>query len=189
MYVGIDPAEDGKYAVDPRIINRRGIYKDVYKATHPYTEYQFRPNLCVAMVVAPELFDTVHAVECLKLMKSVLLGPLGMRTLDPSDLRYRPYYDNANDSDDYDIAKGRNYHQGPEWIWLLGYYLRAAYRVKAMDPEDISRILYAHRQEILRNPWAGLPELTNKDGETCWDSCFTQAWSASCILDLLYDLK
>jgi glycogen debranching enzyme len=63
------------------------------------------------MAVAPELFDPEHALVALKLADDVLRGPLGMRSLDPSDLQYRPNYDNSNDSNDAAIAKGRNYHQ------------------------------------------------------------------------------
>lgn len=62
------------------------------------------------MTVAPELFDEQHALDALKLADRVLRGPLGMKTLDPIDLQYRPNYDNSNDSTDAAIAKGLNYH-------------------------------------------------------------------------------
>lgn len=63
------------------------------------------------MTVAPELFVPEHAMGALKLADQVLRAPLGMKTLDPSDMQYRPHYDNANDSSDPAVAKGRNYHQ------------------------------------------------------------------------------
>lgn len=62
------------------------------------------------MVVAPELFDKDHALGALRIADDILRGPLGMKTLDPRDAQYRPYYDNSNDSDDSSIAKGLNYH-------------------------------------------------------------------------------
>jgi glycogen debranching enzyme len=49
----------------------------------------------------------------------------------------------------------------------------------------LNRILLSARRHIQDDPWAGLPELTNKDGQFCSDSCNTQAWSASTLLDFL----
>jgi glycogen debranching enzyme len=158
-------------------LNRRGIYKDLYKSSHGWTDYQFRPNFAIAMVVAPELFDPAHALECLKKADEILRGPTGMRTLDPDDIHYRPNYINSDDSDDYEIAKGRNYHQGPEWLWCTGFFLRAflkfdlprrqdsAGRVETL--QQLHSRLYHHRRMIEASPWAGLVELTNKDGGNC----------------------
>lgn len=108
----IDRADDSKYNVNTRMVNRRGTYKDVYGSgpDHEWADYQFRCNFPIAMTVAPEMFDEGHALGALKLADRVLRGPLGMKTLDPLDMRYRPNYDNANDSDDPAVAKGLNYH-------------------------------------------------------------------------------
>lgn len=195
-YVPLDSSEDSRYKVDTALVGRRGIYKDVYGsgAGRAWSDYQFRCNFPIAMTVAPELFDKNKALGALQLADKVLRGPLGMKTLDPADLQYRPIYDNSNDSTDASIAKGLNYHNGPEWGWPLGYFLRAYLHFATLDgtEEDkkntlfhLHRILLRPREYIQNDPWAGIPELTNANGEYCGDSCTTQAWSASTLLDFL----
>ncbi|KAI6010692.1 glycoside hydrolase family 13 protein [Pisolithus orientalis] len=199
-YVPLDPSEDAKYIINTNVVNRRGIYKDVYGSGQgrEWSDYQFRPNFPIAMAVAPEMFDENHALEALRLADTVLRGPLGMKTLDPSDRQYRPNYDNSNDSDDPSVAKGLNYHNGPEWGWPLGYFLRAYlyFDTRVGEGKDdpmrtlhrLHRALFEPRSHIQTDPWAGLPELTNENGAFCRDSCNTQAWSASTMLDFLEDV-
>ena len=196
-WIPTDLSEDNSFDVDPKIINRRGIYKDLYKSGKPYEDYQLRCNFPIAMTVAPELFTQDRALIALKLADDVLRGPTGMATLDPSDMNYRPYYNNSEDSTDFATSKGRNYHQGPEWLWPTGFFLRALLKFDLMRRDtkeaklesfqQVTRRLAGCKAAIRDSPWKGLAELTNKDGAFCGDSSPTQAWSASCLIDLFYD--
>jgi glycogen debranching enzyme len=198
-YIPRTADEDRNYDVNPKIINRRGIYKDLYRSGKEYEDYQLRPNFPVAMTVAPELFDDEHALYALQQADRILLGPQGMKTLDPSDLNYRGYYINSEDSTDFHTAKGRNYHQGPEWLWPTGFFLRALLKFdlkRRKTPEErvesyqqVTRRMAGCMKAIRESPWAGLTELTQKDGAFCGDSCPTQSWSASCLIDLFQDAR
>jgi glycogen debranching enzyme len=213
-FVPLSAEQDSKYDVKPSLINRRGIYKDLYRSGKEYEDYQFRSNFPIAMTVAPSLFDPDHAMHALCLADSVLRGPTGMATLDPADLNYRPYYRNSEDSTDFATSKGRNYHQGPEWLWPTGFFLRALLKFDLMRRstpagrteafQQVTRRLAGCKKMIQDSPWAGLTELTQKNGENCPDSVSvrspkevlvdadilqspTQAWSAGCLIDLYMD--
>ena len=198
-YIPTSPSEDGSYDVNTSVINRRGIYKDLYRSGKEYEDYQLRPNFPIAMTVAPDLFDPQHALGALEIADKVLRGPTGMATLDPSDLKYRPYYNNSEDSTDFNTSKGRNYHQGPEWLWPTGFFLRAMLkfdlkRRKTREErteafQQITKRLEGCKRAIEESEWAGLAELTNKGGEFCRDSSPTQAWSGGCLIDLFWDAR
>ncbi|KAL8708900.1 MAG: hypothetical protein Q9220_006232 [cf. Caloplaca sp. 1 TL-2023] len=179
-YVPSNSSEDGSYDVNSNIVNRRGIYKDLYRSGKEYEDYQLRPNFPIAMTVAPQLFTPEKALGALEMADKYLRGPTGMATLDPSDLNYRPYYINSEDSTDFSTSKGRNYHQGPEWIWPTGFFLRALLKFDLMRKsskaerteafQQITRRLEGCKVAIRESPWAGLAELTQKSGEYCGDS-------------------
>lgn len=170
------------------LINRRGIYKDTVGASLEWQDYQLRPNFVIAMVVAPELFDTKHAQNALHLVKRHLVGPLGVKTLDPSDWNYVGDYDNSNDSEDPKVAHGFNYHQGPEWLWLTGYYIRASSKfVGASERPYHMQLLSNFYAALVDSPWLGLPELTNANGKPCPHSCHIQAWSVGTAIEALHE--
>ena len=187
-YIPLSPEEDAKYAVNPQSIARRGVYKDLFKSGREHEDYQLRPNFCITMTVAPDIFNPTHALRALITVDSVLCGPTGMATLDPQDKDYRPYYHNSEDSDDFATSKGRNYHQGPEWLWPRGFFLRALLKFDLLTRRQRGRDDVAGRNEALLrvagrlkgcrdmidgSPWAGLTELTQRNGEFCGDSVST----------------
>ncbi|KAK5606320.1 hypothetical protein CRENBAI_023545 [Crenichthys baileyi] len=194
FWVSEDPHDPNEK--HPDLVHKKGIYKDSYGASSPWCDYQLRPNFTIAMVVAPELFTLGRAWKALGVAEKKLLGLLGMKTLDPDDMVYCGVYDNALDNDNYNLAKGFNYHQGPEWLWPVGYFLRAKlYFAKKLGEETYSKtvtlvknVLSQHYTHLERSPWKGLPELTNEQGQHCPFSCETQAWSLATVLEVLYDL-
>jgi glycogen debranching enzyme len=187
FYIPVKKEHDLMFFIEEKHVNVRGVYKDTVGSTCEFADYQFRPNVAVAMTVAPELFDGVHAVRCLNQMEERLMGRIGMKTLDPSDFRYRPYYVNSDETEDFLTSCGFNYHNGPEWVWPVGYFFRASMRFRRGVTLGMRKMLANIKKEQMGS-WAnGLPELTQKDGGLCGDSCANQAWSVSAILDILYD--
>lgn len=188
FWIPEDGAQDGSYDIGSSRPWVRGIYKDCLGCQDDWFMFQLRPNQAIAMAVAPFLFDTDHARVALKTCRERLLSKMGMRTLDSGDMAYRPNYDSAEDGTHKSTAKGWNYHQGPEWLWPTGYFLRAYALLHEGSQFAASRLFILQRlacltSEMLQSPWFGLPELQNLNGSYCRDSCSSQAWSMSAFLD------
>lgn len=170
-------------------------YRDFVGGFDPIASSQMRPNYILAMAISPGLFKVSHARAALATAEKNLTGPFGMKTLSPSDPAYRPNYDNSLDCIDSSVARGANYHQGPEWIWCMGYYLRAwlTFNLSTADTENTRKLvlkrLQPHRHLLRNSPAAGLPELTNENGAVCGDSCWSQAWSTACLLEVVLQVK
>ena len=72
-----------------------------------------RGNACIAIALAPELFNRKWALLYLGWVEEMLIEEksLGLKTLDKEDSEYIPFYNNADDGYDRRIAKGYSYHQ------------------------------------------------------------------------------
>jgi glycogen debranching enzyme len=184
-------------STDHELVNRRNIIKDSYGSTQKFTDFQLRPNFTIALSVVPDILSPEQAWQSLLSASKILLGPLGIRTLDPSDWAYNGNYFNDDQSSNKATAAGWNYHQGPEWLWVAGCFLRAMIRVAeklgtAEKHEAMAVIkdkLYTYQKHILTSDWRSLPELTNKDGAFCPGSCPAQAWSIGCLIEAIEAVK
>jgi glycogen debranching enzyme len=169
-------------------------YKDYISDDNDYRhEAQLRCNIFVTLAVAPELFNKEHAIKFMKVAEQYLVvnNCIGIRTLDYSDKNYNGYYDVSNDSDNYLLAHGLNYHNGPEWVWPSGFYLMSKMIFNDNKDEvfiDLCKRLIPFETYILKDKWSGLPELTNKDGAFCQGSCPTQAWSIATMIEAIDEL-
>lgn len=188
------PVDGNSPTSNKKLIGMAGIYKDTLQSSLEHTDYQFRPNQCIAMAVAPKLFDQEHATTALNNITNHLMpymgkGQIGIRTLNEEDKEYRPFYDNSNDSNDVSIAHGYSYHNGPEWVWPVGYYLRSLLIFNVKSPEYVMKSLSSYRKHIESSFWMSIPELTDSKGEENRFSSMAQAWSVSTLIEVLDHLR
>jgi len=169
FYVPMLPSDDGAHAIDARYVSTRGMYKDTVGSTAGWPDYQVRPNVAVALAVAPHLFPPVHADAALVTLERHLLGDgqLGMKTLSPRDWAYRGVYNNDDESERA-TARGWNYHNGPEWLWPVGYYLRA----RLAFPPGLAREHLA----AVRSTGGGATSLVCGGGRAGCAACAAAAW-------------
>jgi predicted glycogen debranching enzyme len=128
-----------------------------------------RPNQLLAAALVPDVIgpDVVRAV--VDTCRGALLTPLGPRSLDPADPRYRPYHRGTP------AERDGAYHQGTVWPWLVGPYVDAARRA-GIDVAHVLDGIEGHLSE-----W-GLGSVSETaDGATphAATGCPFQAWSVA----------
>ncbi|HKF45073.1 MAG TPA: amylo-alpha-1,6-glucosidase [Thermoanaerobaculia bacterium] len=87
------------------------------------SDSSLRPNQILAAALSPDLLPPHRAKAVYWAVRSRLLTPFGLRTLDPRDPRYRPRPEPRSG------GPGLFLHQGASWPWLLGAFADAHFRV------------------------------------------------------------
>jgi len=140
-------------------IRKKGIYKDTVFSKSPKQEFQLRPNACIAIAVAPELFIKKNVHFYLAAVEKYLIEPksLGVRTLEQQHEDYMHYFDINEDSSNYKSALGFSIHNGPESVPIYGYFLRALISKNVSAPhffnERIMSYLSNHKRHIKSDEW------------------------------------
>ncbi|MFW6065974.1 MAG: amylo-alpha-1,6-glucosidase, partial [Planctomycetota bacterium] len=87
------------------------------------TDDSFRPNQIFAVSLPYGPLPPEREQAVVAAVGDKLLTPLGLRTLDPEDPRYRGSYSGGWSQRD------EAYHQGTVWAWLIGPYIEAYLKV------------------------------------------------------------
>jgi len=141
-----------------------------------------RPNQILAVSLHHSMLSRDCGQAVVEIVERELLTPVGLRTLSPSDPRYRPRYE--GDQTGRDSA----YHQGTVWPWLLGPFVTAYVRVNGGTEEARERAHEMLRgvEEHLREAGLGqISEIFDGDAPHSSRGCFAQAWSVAEILRVL----
>ena len=133
-----------------------------------------RPNQLFALSLPFTLLEGEQAERVLRVCEEQLLTPVGLRTLAPSDPRYRGRM--TGPPDERDAA----YHQGTVWPWLIGSYVDAVIRVRG--PLDPSTLLAGLRAHLAEAGIGTISEVFDGDAPHTPRGCIAQAWSVGEML-------
>ena len=61
FFVPVSEDQYKYFSINKTLVNQKGIYKDTLNASTAWADYQLRPNACIALAVAPELFNPVSS--------------------------------------------------------------------------------------------------------------------------------
>jgi glycogen debranching enzyme len=132
-----------------------------------------RPNQVIALSLGYCAIPADRARRILAAVERELLTPYGLRTLAPSDPRYRGRYEGPPDQRD------AAYHQGTVWPWLLGPFITAE---RHFNRDRAAELLAPLRQYALTRGTGQLPEIFDGDAPHEPRGCFAQAWSVGELL-------
>jgi glycogen debranching enzyme len=107
---------------------------------------------------------------------------MGLRSLAPSDARYRGHY--LGSPAERDSA----YHQGTVWPWLLGPFALAHFRVHGNRPEA-QALLAAIGGHLAEAGIGSISEVFDGDAPHRPRGCVAQAWSVAEVLRAWFELK
>lgn len=163
-------------------ISDRGYLADTWNPQDGTCDVSMRPNQIFALSLPyPIVTDRKRGMSILKRVTEELYTEYGLRTLSPTDGRYRGKYE--GNVEERDGA----YHQGTVWPWLIGHYGEAILRYE--EDRDAARKRLDQAVEALENHrWeAGIghvSEIFSGDSPHKPDGCIAQAWSVAELVRL-----
>jgi glycogen debranching enzyme len=131
-----------------------------------------RPNQIFAVGLPHRMLEPAQERSVVETVERDLLTPYGLRTLAPSDPKYRGRY--GGDQWHRDSA----YHQGTVWPWLLGPYAVAYRYVYGRSPDVFGEL----RRYMMDEGVGQVPEVFDGDAPHRAGGCIAQAWSVAALV-------
>jgi glycogen debranching enzyme len=138
---------------------------------------KIRPNQIFAVSLPYDLLEREQQQAVVRCVSTTLLTAVGLRTLDPADPEYLPYYEGGP------VDRDGAYHQGTVWPWLIGPYIDAYLTAFGRMPEtldlcsDLVRGL--ERESASHGCLGSIAEIYDGDEPRYPRGCPAQAWSVA----------
>lgn len=140
-------------------------------------DWSIRPNQILAVSLPYSPVSEKVGQLVLETVKGCLLTPRGLRTLAPSDPRYKGVY-KGNQAE-----RDRAYHQGTVWTWLLGHFVQACFKIYGDSMKGFVEKLYRGFEPALEEACIGsIAEIYDGDPPYSAKGAISQAWSVAELL-------
>ncbi len=155
-----------------------GLPVRLHHRRRPRRRHPAQPDLRRLAAAQPPVTPQ-QQVQVVQIVRQHLLTPLGLRSLSPTDSRYRRRYGGSWESRD------RAYHQGTVWAWLIGPYVEAFLKVQADKTKAVAearRCLHAFDAHLAEAGLGSVSEIFDGDAPHYPHGCIAQAWSVAEVL-------
>jgi predicted glycogen debranching enzyme len=135
-----------------------------------------RPNQIFALALRHPVLEATRWEAVLRVVRSRLLTPVGLRSLAPGSPDYKPVY--------YGDLRARDaaYHQGTVWAWLIGPFVDAWLRTHPEDRAGARRFLEGFLQHRGEACIGSISEIFDAEPPFTPRGCIAQAWSVAEVL-------
>jgi len=172
-------AEKARKSFNRRFWNDRGGYLyDVVDGGNG-DDASFRPNQIFAISLDHQILDENHWEAVVTAVRQRLLTPMGLRSLAPGDVNYKPHY--FGDLRSRDAA----YHQGTVWAWLIGPFIDAWLRVYPKERQMARQFLDGFEPHLAEAGIGSISEVFDAEPPYTPRGCIGQAWSVAEVLRAL----
>ena len=143
-----------------------------------------RPNQIFAVSLPHSMLPRDRARSVVEKVEEHLLTPFGLRTLAPSDPRYRGSYTGGP------TERDGAYHQGTVWSWLLGPFITTYIKVNGGSEEarrQAQAWLSPLESHLAEAGLGNISEIFEGDAPHRPCGCIAQAWSVAEILRVYFE--
>ena len=135
-----------------------------------------RPNQLLAISLEHPVLEEARWEPVLDAVREKLLTPVGLRSLSPDHLDFKPTY--HGDLKTRDAA----YHQGTVWAWLIGPFIDAWLKVHPGDRAGARKLLEGFLPHLDEACVGSISEVFDAVEPFHARGCVAQAWSVAEVL-------
>ncbi|AKP50387.1 amylo-alpha-1,6-glucosidase [Cyclobacterium amurskyense] len=158
---------------------KKGYLADVIDGEEK--DWSIRPNMVFATSLPYSPLSDEHKDKVLEIVKTNLFTHRGLRTLAPSDPRYKGYYK----GDQYE--RDNAYHQGTAWPWLLGHFAEGYLKLHGKQGKKLVENMISSFDEVMTQYGIGtIAEIYEGDPPHRPKGAISQAWSVGELLRMKY---